>query len=479
MGVAWDMARFNGDFTPLLNGLPYFHKPPLFYWLADISFSLFGAREWAARLPSVLASWFAVMGLYLFVRRHRGIEVATISLLALVTMPYYYGASQYANLDMLVAAMMTLTILAGAEAVSRHQSGAPYYRLFATAVGVLAALAVLSKGLIGLALPGGVLLFWLLITRRWHGFGVLLAPWVWVGFAVIGVPWFAAMEITWPGFLHYFFVYQHFERYLSDGFNEQQPFWFFLPVVLGMSLPWSAWLLRYFWQRGEVFWDTSWFWLMIIWMAWVLLFFSIPASKLIGYTVPILPPLAVLVAEVVVGSWRGLHRRRDIKLTAFGFVSAAIVCVLALVIFLFTNQRSSAPAVDRMQPQLSADDQFVALDVYLYDLAFYTQNPKHTWVVFDWPSLQDGDTWRNELAEAGRFKPNLAKEILINPPDLLPRLCAGPDRTYWFAAYPEERDRYTFLRGYDAFFTRRDRGTFWKVPLDDAFRVQWCQETTR
>lgn len=479
VGVAWDMVRFHGDFTPLLNGLPYFHKPPLFYWLSEASFLFFGAQEWAARLPSVVASWFTVMALYLFVRRHRGVQVATVTLLALVTMPYYYGATQYANLDMLVAALITLTILAGAEAVSRQWAGQRFHRFFAIAMGVLAALAVLSKGLIGVALPGGVLFFWLLLTRRWQGFGVLLAPWVWVGFAAVGLPWFIAMEITWPGFLHYFFVVQHFERYLSDSFNQQQPFWFFLPVVFGMSLPWSAWLLRYVWQRGEVVRDVSWFWLMILWLAVVLVFFSIPASKLIGYTVPVLPALAVLVAEAVVGSWRGVRAGRDRKLTAFTAGSAATACLLALFIFLFVNHRSSEPAIDHIRPQMTADDQFVMLDVYPFDLAFYTQNSKHTWVVYEWSSLADADTWRNELAEAGRFKPALAKDILINRSNLLPRLCAQPDRIYWFAAYQQESDRWQFLRNDDAIFTKRDGVKFWKKPVDKGFRDKWCKETKK
>lgn len=119
VGVAWDMIRFHSTWTPLLNGLPYFHKPPLFYWLNEASFLVFGVHEWAARVPSLLASWLTVVALYFFVRRHRGVQVATLSVLALVTMPYYYGASQYANLDMLVAGMISLTLLAGAEAVSR------------------------------------------------------------------------------------------------------------------------------------------------------------------------------------------------------------------------------------------------------------------------------------------------------------------------------------------------------------------------
>ncbi|MFQ6689789.1 glycosyltransferase family 39 protein, partial [Bordetella pertussis] len=66
-GVAWDMLR-NGSFAvPLIDGMPYFHKPPLYYWLAELSFRLFGVNEWAARLPSALAAWASAVALYLFV----------------------------------------------------------------------------------------------------------------------------------------------------------------------------------------------------------------------------------------------------------------------------------------------------------------------------------------------------------------------------------------------------------------------------
>lgn len=475
VGVAWDMIRFESTWTPLLNAMPYFHKPPLFYWLNELSFMIFGVSEWSARVPSILISWLTVVALYLFVRRHRNVEVATISVLALITMPYYYGASQYANLDMLVAGMITLTILSGAEAVLRAAKGEPRVMLFAAATGVLAALAVLSKGLIGVVLPGGVLFFWILATRRWVGLRVLLAPVVWLGFLALMVPWFVLMEIHYPGFLHYFFVYQHFERYLSDGFNQHQPWWFFLPVVFGMTLPWSAWLIRFGWQRGEITAQAGWFWLMVIWIALMLVFFSIPTSKLIGYTVPVLPALAVLVAEAVVGCFRGLHARRDIRLTAVTFVAAASACLLALVIFLFANDRSTKPFVNAFQAQMTDDDQFVFLHIYPFDLQFYTRNPKPAWVVLDWPSLLKADSWANELAEAGEHVPELANDILLTYEQVLPRICEAPDRTYWFVAFPEEKARAAYLEHLDPVFVARHRVEMWKLVPDHAFVQTWCQ----
>lgn len=474
VGVAWDMVRFDSTWTPLLNGLPYFHKPPLFYWLNEASFLVFGVHEWAARLPSILISWFTVVALYLFVRRHRGTEVATLSVLALITMPYYYGASQYANLDMLVAGMISLTILAGAEAVSRAVKGEPRASWFAIAAGFLAAFAVLSKGLIGVVLPGGVLFFWILVTRRWVGFKVLLAPGVWLAFLSIMLPWFALMEFNYPGFLHYFFVYQHFERYLSDSFNQQQPFWFFLPVVFGMSLPWSIWFIRLGWQRGEITADRSWFWLLGLWIAVIVIFFSIPTSKLIGYTVPVLPALAVLIAEVIVGVWRGGQADRDIRWTAITLTAAAASCLIALVVFLFVNDRSSKPFVQKFQAEMSADDQFVFLDVYPFDMQFYSRDPKPAWVVFNWPALPAGDTWRNELAEAGEHVPDQAKEVLITNEQLLPRICQNPNRTYWFVAYPETKASVPFLSSLEPSFVTRYRVEMWKLVPDDAFTKQWC-----
>jgi len=230
-GVAWEMLRSGSHAVPLLDGMPYFHKPPLYYWMAELCFQLFGVNEWAARLPSWLAAWAALAALYGFVRRYRDATTATIAAVILGTMPFYYGGAQFANTDMLVAGLVSMCVLAGADAVLRAQAGRPY-RAMSLAAAALAGLAVLAKGLIGLVLPGAALCLWLLLTRRWRGYAVLLWPPALAVFALVAVPWFWVMQQRFPGFFHYFFVYQHFERFAQSGFNNVQPFWFYLPVIV-------------------------------------------------------------------------------------------------------------------------------------------------------------------------------------------------------------------------------------------------------
>lgn len=477
VGVAWDMVRFDSTWTPLLNGLPYFHKPPLFYWLTEYSFLLFGAHEWAARLPSLVAAFLTAICLYFFVRRHRGVEVATVTLLALVTMPYFYGAAQYANLDMLVGGMITLTILAGAEAVSRQQAGQSY-KGFAVAMGALAALAVLSKGLIGIALPGGVLFFWLLVTRRWQGFAVLLAPGVWLAFLLVGLPWFIVMEWQYSGFLHYFFVYQQFERFLTSGFNQQQAWWFFIPVLLGFTLPWSLALLEYIRPSVRAALRFAgygkWFALLIIWVVLITVFFSMPASKLIGYTLPVVPPLAILMAEALVAGLNGLRRDQVFKQTLTFFIAGAITCVIALTIFLLVQKDSTKPFAQLIQAEQTSQDGFIFIDIYPFDSAFYTGSKEPAWVVTGWKTLVEGDNWRHELADAGDFKPELGKDVLVDQDDLIPRMCQAINRTYWVRIQDYDVARWPFIAHAQPKYEARDGGRWFKVMVDESFRGAWC-----
>jgi len=477
VGVAWDMVRFDSTWAPLLNGLPYFHKPPLFYWLTEYSFLLFGAHEWAARAPSLLIAWVTVICLYLFARRHRGVEVATVTLLALVTMPYFYGAAQYANLDMLVSGMITLTVLAGAEAVARHQSGQSY-RPYALAMGAFAALAILSKGLIGIALPGGVLFFWLLATRRWQGFAVLLAPGVWLAFLLVGLPWFIVMEVQYSGFLHYFFVVQHFERFLTSGFNQQQPWWFFLPVLLGFTLPWSIALLEYIRPsvRAAIRYAgyAQWFALLVIWVLLITVFFSIPASKLIGYTVPVVPPLAILMAEALVAGLKGLRHDRVYKQTLTFLIAGAMSCVIGLTIFLFVQKDSTKPLAQLIQSEQTAEDGFIFIDIYPFDSAFYTGSKDPAWVVTNWKALTKGDNWRHELADAAQFNSELGDDVLVDSEELIPRMCLAPNRTYWVRIQDYDVQRWSFIASMQPIYKARDGGRWFKIGVDDAFRSKRC-----
>jgi len=109
VGVAWEMMRSGDWLVPTLNGLPYFHKPPLFYWVTAAAMSVFGPGDWAARTAPLLGAWAGAMAVFLFVRRWWGESTARLTLVVLLAQPLFYIGGQFANLDMLVAGCITWT----------------------------------------------------------------------------------------------------------------------------------------------------------------------------------------------------------------------------------------------------------------------------------------------------------------------------------------------------------------------------------
>lgn len=213
-GVAYAMLQSGDWIVPRLNGLPFFHKPPLFYWLGAASMALFGPHEWAARLPSLAGALLAAGSLHLFLRRHASPQISRVCALILCTSPFFYLGAQFANLDMLVAGCISMTVLAAADAVLAREREAPWRTALALAF-LGAALGLLAKGLIGLVLPGAVIVVWALLSRRpgalrlagwWPGWLLLLA---------VAGPWFVAMQLRFPQFFDYFVITQHFRRFAS------------------------------------------------------------------------------------------------------------------------------------------------------------------------------------------------------------------------------------------------------------------------
>ncbi|HYG43408.1 MAG TPA: glycosyltransferase family 39 protein [Bordetella sp.] len=478
-GVAWEMLRSGSHAVPLLDGMPYFHKPPLYYWLAELCFRLFGLNEWAARLPSWLAAWGTLAGLYGFVRRYRDAATATLAAVILATLPFYYGGAQFANTDMLVAGLVALCVLAGADAVLSAEAGRAY-RPMSVAAAALAALAVLAKGLIGLVLPGATLCLWLLLTRRWRGYAILLWPPALAVFLLMAVPWFWLMQQRFPGFFHYFFVYQHFERFAQSGFNNVQPFWFYLPVVAGLALPWSLWgggaLRTAFWATQDRGGMRS---LMAVWAAVVLGFFSIPSSKLIGYVVPALPPLAALLAEVVQAAMQHGNAQRQRRLAWQCAVVSAGLCIVLVAVFAAHPRRSAEPLGRRIATELRPADTLVTLHSYPFDLGFYTGARQAAWVVDDWthPDIPLRDNWRKELYDAGRFSPQSSQRMLVQRGDLLARLCAAaPASRFWIWGGVEDSTRFAILQGVPARYSDAHYSV-WRIDTDGAFRERLCGET--
>ncbi|WP_334159148.1 glycosyltransferase family 39 protein [Achromobacter insolitus] len=478
-GVAWDMLRSGSHAVPLLDGMPYFHKPPLFYWLTELSFSIFGVHPWAARAPSWLAAWAAAAALYCFLRRHRDAATAALTALILATTPFFYGGAQFANLDMLVAGLITLCVLAAADAALRFERGEAW-RGMSLAAGALAALAVLAKGLIGLVLPGAILLIWLVWEGRWRSLGALLWPPAVLVFFAVATPWFILMQQRYPGFYDYFFIYQHLQRFAASGFNNAQPFWFYLPVLAGLSLPWSLWgggiLRKAFWEGPQ----RSLRRLALVWFAVVLGFFSLPDSKLVGYVLPALAPLALLLAEVIQGARRA-DADSPTRLVRLSVAVGAGICVIAVGVAAHNARGSAGPLAKVVREQARPDDTFVSLHTYPFDLALYARAVRPAWVVDDWhnPEVPVRDNWRKELYDAAQFDPATGGQVLLNPAEFNARLCTAEEGArYWVWGTAADNPVYLPLQGL-APVASSVKYVMWRVDVDAALRQRVCGGTPK
>lgn len=475
VGVAWEMVT-NGQWdVPRLDGLPFFHKPPLFYWLTALGLKLFGIHDWSARFASILAGVLTAGGLYLFARRHRNARVGAMASLILVTSPFFFAGSQYANLDMLVAGMISLTILAGANAVLRIEQGLPYRGALA-ATYALAGLGVLAKGLIGIVLPGGVLFFWLLWRRAWRPLLKTLWPIGLLAFALVALPWFFWMQHLYPGFYDYFFIYHHFQRFAETGFNNQRPLWFYVPILVVFALPWTIGLTR---LCNRAYWrDTAQAplrSLMAIWLIVIVGFFSLPSSKLVGYVLPALAPLAYLIADPF-ADWleREPQRGRPRFRWLLGFAATACVVLVAAIAVGYTV--SAKPLLVQARQSFDAETDDVAMiDWYQYDLPFYLRTRKPAWVVSRWsdPDIPKHDNWRKELFDAAKFDPTAGTAQLIEEAQFVDRLCARQRGAIWVWARPPSMEFALWLKDLPPTLAN-DRYALWRLTPESVRTLPVC-----
>jgi 4-amino-4-deoxy-L-arabinose transferase-like glycosyltransferase len=417
VGVALDMLTRGDWIVPRLDGLPFFHKPPLFYWLSAASMGSFGVSELAGRMPSLLGASLAVASTFALVRRWADPTTAWVSAMVLACMPYFYVGAQFANLDMLVAGVMSATIATAAYATLSREAGEAW-RWLLTLAYALAGLGLLAKGLIGLVLPGAVYVIWTLVRGKARASLALLFFWPgWLVFAAVALPWLVAMQLRYDSFFDYFIVTQHFRRFSGSGFNNAHPSWFFVPVILVLTMPWPLWLIaggRKLMRRAS--WndlDT----LMLVWLLVIVVFFSIPSSKLIGYVLAALPPLAVLVARcalAMVRDWRGAMRW--MQWTA-GL--AATLCAAAAIGLAMQQRALNESVIQSVAGSVGTSDRVVMLDEYYYQVPFYWKRSTDSYIAGDWRESVAAarDNWRKEIWDAGRFESARANRLLISVDD--------------------------------------------------------------
>jgi 4-amino-4-deoxy-L-arabinose transferase-like glycosyltransferase len=219
----------------------------------------------------------------------------------LAVSPYFAVVGQISLLDQGFTFFINATLFAFVLG-QRQARGAAAGRNYMLAAWAALALAVLSKGVVAIALIGATLAVYAAATRslaflwRMHwGAGVPL-------FAIIAVPWFLAAQHAHPQFAHFFFIHEHLQRFLTTIHDRVEPWWYFLPILLFAWIPviWSARAAVVTnWKSDAVPAELQTGKLLLIWCAVVLLFFSLSQSKLAPYILPMMPALAVLFGRVV------------------------------------------------------------------------------------------------------------------------------------------------------------------------------------
>jgi 4-amino-4-deoxy-L-arabinose transferase-like glycosyltransferase len=279
-----------GDYiTPRLNYVKYFEKPTLHYWFTAASFAVFGQNEFAARLTPVLFALGGIVLVYILARRFYGSGEAFYSAVILSTCVLWFAIARLNILDMTVTFFITLS-LAGFWYGQDETGSRTYLLLFYAGM----ALATLTKGLIGLILPGGIVFWYIILTRRTGLFARVI---YWPGillFLALTLPWFWSVCRVNGDFFYFFFIQEHFLRYTTRMHGRYQPFWFFIPMVIFGLVPWAGLLPGIMLgvaekakeRRAELF--------LGLWFIIPFIFFSISSSKLIPYILPCLPPLAIL-----------------------------------------------------------------------------------------------------------------------------------------------------------------------------------------
>lgn len=319
--IAREMFWNRDLITPTLGGHPWFEKPALLYWMMIASYKLFGVSEWSARLPAAVSGLLTVgavfyIGQSVERRAERNVErrnataqlngLGFWSALAAATTLGIVVFSRAASFDIIVT--MTMTWALAFFIISELEETTKARRRYLVGFYIFIGLSLLGKGLIGLVIPLGVVSAYYVFRRRLPERNGSLSLFWGIPLALaVAAGWYAPViwRHGWP-FVDQFFIQHQFARYASDKYHHPAPVYFYLLILIPLSLPWTAFLIdgigkasRWRWRanntRGEAV-DK----LLVLAFAWFLvplLFFSFSTSKLPGYILPVLPAIALIVGE--------------------------------------------------------------------------------------------------------------------------------------------------------------------------------------
>ena len=328
--IAREMLITRDYITPRLYGIPWFEKPPLMYWLAALGYKLFGISEAGARFPSALSATVCVFLIYWCGRKLWDGAVGFLAALVVATSIGSFVFARAASMDMLLTTCLTAALVFFLFA---YNDATPRRRMWFCAFYASLGLGILAKGPVALVLPALSLAGFILLRGRWHEWRECYPAGLWITIA-IAAPWYVFCTIlNGRAFLEIFFLNHNVERFISTTYGHDRPFFFFFPVLLLLTFPWTFLLIsvarRKFGRNDH---------LLLWWAAVPFVFFSFSESKLPGYILPMVPPFALLMGNEL---WQPTSRVYRVAV----FIEAGTLVFIGVAFGFFGNTLNVDPHV--------------------------------------------------------------------------------------------------------------------------------------
>lgn len=386
-GIAMEMHLDNDWVTPRLFGQPFLEKPPLSLWLDAGAIRAFGGTPWAVRLASAFAGLFSVMLLYTLLRRFgRPTTIALVAGIMLATMASYWGNVRGVGEDALLSLGVTLALLSFYQAhrqQAERRGALGSWLLFAVGI----AIATLSKGVLGLAMPGVVIFFYLLteslIDKRFS-----LARWI--------GPALATLLGLIPLVIWLFMLYQRggsqalAEVLLTNSVGRfsgsfvqaghYEPFYYYLTKLPEAFLPWNILVYLGLWHFRKSLANNRYLLFFTVWLLAQFLMLTLASSKRTVYLMSLTPAAAVIAAEYAAVLFERLRQHteastllgkiaRNRRGIAIGIISLFVVAYLSAAQWAF-------PRADRKESFLPLTDQIQTMQANGQEVALFKANER-------------------------------------------------------------------------------------------------------
>jgi 4-amino-4-deoxy-L-arabinose transferase-like glycosyltransferase len=283
------MNQSGNYITPHIKNVIYLEKPPLVSWATAISFKVFGENDFSARLFAALCAGGCILLAYFIGRHFRDEKTGLYAAMLLTISAFPFVLGHINILDMTLTFFVSLSIWLGYLALQKQKKYLYYLFYF------ICALAFLTKGVIGVVFPFGILVIWLIWTGKWRQIWKLFSPIGILICLIVVFPWLIMAHNENPDFLWFFFVREHFLRFTTKMHGKTEPFYFYLPILVGGLIPWLLYLIKAWKNRyiTESLFSPDENKLLIVWFLLIFIFYTVSSSKLVTYIAPVFLPLAL------------------------------------------------------------------------------------------------------------------------------------------------------------------------------------------